>query len=44
MTSKPIQIPSVARDVLESAGVSLGMGMGTGNGYAHGQHPESYRR
>jgi hypothetical protein len=44
MTSKPIQIPSVARDVLESAGVSLPMGMGTGNGYAKWQHPDGYRR
>jgi len=44
MTSKPIQIPAVARDVLESAGVSLPMGMGTGNGYAKWQHPDGYRR
>jgi hypothetical protein len=44
-TSKPIQIPAVARDVLESAGVSLPMGMGTGNGYAGGpHHPDGYRR
>ena len=44
MTSKPIQIPAVARDVLESAGVSLPMGMGTGNGSAKWQHPDGYRR
>jgi hypothetical protein len=44
MTSKPIQIPAVARDVLESSGVSLPMGMGTGNGYAKWQHPDGYRR
>jgi hypothetical protein len=45
-TSKPIQIPAVARDVLESAGVSLpmGMGMGMGNGYAGAKHPDGYRR
>ena len=44
-TSKPIQIPAVARDVLESAGVSLPMGMGTGNGYAGApHHPDGYRR
>jgi len=34
MTSRPVQIPSIARDMLEGAGVSLGMGMvrGAGNG------------
>jgi hypothetical protein len=34
MTSKPIQVPQVARDVLESAGVSLGLG--AGRGYTNG--------
>lgn len=34
MTSKPVQIPSIARDMLESAGVGIGMGItkGYGNG------------
>jgi hypothetical protein len=37
MTSKPIQVPQVARDVLESAGVSLGLSAGRGytNGNLH---------
>lgn len=34
MTSKPIQVPAVARDVLESAGVSLGLS--NGRGYTNG--------
>jgi hypothetical protein len=35
--SRPIQIPSVARDLLEGAGLGLGMGMGAnGNGRANG--------
>jgi hypothetical protein len=41
-TSRPIQIPSIARDLLEGAGLGLGMGIGAqrqgsytnGNGYA----------
>jgi hypothetical protein len=39
MTSRPIQIPSVARDALEAAGIALPMGVygagrnGNGNGY-----------
>jgi hypothetical protein len=39
-TSRPIQIPSVARDLLEGTGLGLGMGMGMGNGkngHANGQ-------
>ena len=42
-TSRPIQIPSIARDLLEGAGLGLGMGIGTappprpnGRGYANG--------
>jgi hypothetical protein len=40
-TSRPIQIPSVARDLLEGAGLGLGMGMAAGgrgrsNGHATG--------
>jgi hypothetical protein len=37
MTSKPVQIPSIARDMLDSVGVGiggLGMGMSYNNGYA----------
>jgi hypothetical protein len=30
--TRPIQIPSIARDVLESVGVSAGHGNGNGNG------------
>jgi len=38
-TSRPIQIPSIARDLLEGAGLGLGMGIGAprqtnGSGYA----------
>ena len=40
-TSRPIQIPAVARDVLDAAGVSLGLGMpgdrDRANGHANGQ-------
>jgi hypothetical protein len=38
-TSRPIQIPSVARDLLEGAGLGgLGMGMAAnGNGRANGR-------
>ncbi len=35
MTSRPIQIPSAAKDLLESQGISLGMG---GAGRRNGQH------
>jgi hypothetical protein len=37
-TSRPIQIPSIARDLLEGTGLGLGMGLGlngNGNGYAN---------
>lgn len=41
-TSRPIQIPSIARDLLEGAGLGLGMGMppprSNGHGYTNG-HP-----
>jgi hypothetical protein len=32
--SRPIQIPSIARDLLEGAGLGMGMGMGVGTGTA----------
>jgi hypothetical protein len=43
-TSRPIQIPSVARDLLEGAGLGLGMGMAAGgNGRANGNGRPSSR-
>jgi hypothetical protein len=43
-TSKPIQIPSVARDLLDQAGVPLGMGLSYANGgrHADGGHEHLY--
>jgi hypothetical protein len=32
-TSRPVQIPQAARDLLESVGVGIPMGVGSGNGY-----------
>lgn len=41
-TSRPIQIPSIARDLLEGAGLGLGMGLGAQRGgYANG-HANGY--
>ncbi len=44
MTSKPVQIPSIARDMLESAGIgaSLPAGMGMGLGAAPGSYTNGY--
>jgi hypothetical protein len=42
-TSRPIQIPSIARDLLEGTGLGLGMGMGVGtNGHANGRGSSRY--
>lgn len=46
-TSRPIQIPSIARDLLEGAGLGLGMGMGMapsprGNGHAYANGQPAY--
>lgn len=35
-SSRPIQIPSIARDLLEGAGLGLGMGFGAGYGGGYG--------
>lgn len=35
-TSRPIQIPSIARDLLEGTGLGIGMGL-NGNGHANGR-------
>lgn len=37
-TSRPIQIPSIARDLLEGAGLSVGMGAGYGHPRANGHN------
>jgi hypothetical protein len=37
-TSRPVQIPQAARDLLESVGVGIPMSAGTGNGYGHLGH------
>jgi hypothetical protein len=39
ITGKPIQIPAVARDALESAGITLPMGMGLGLSNMPGRRP-----
>lgn len=44
-TSRPIQIPSIARDLLEGTGLGLGMGLalnGNGNGYGNGHSGSRY--
>jgi hypothetical protein len=41
-TSRPIQIPSIARDLLEGAGLGLGMGLGGQRAYAHGNGNAGY--
>jgi hypothetical protein len=44
-TSRPIQIPSIARDLLEGAGLGLGVGMGVrgnGNGHSNGRGGSRY--
>jgi hypothetical protein len=41
-TSRPIQIPSIARDLLEGAGLGLGMGMGAGNGNGRGGYSNGH--
>lgn len=43
--SRPIQIPSIARDLLEGAGLGLGMGLGNGtNGGRHAGAPAARPR
>lgn len=41
-SSRPIQIPSIARDLLEGTGLGLGMGMGYGGGQ-YGAPPQHQR-
>lgn len=41
-SSRPIQIPSIARDLLEGTGLGLGMGMGYGGGQ-YGAPPQPQR-
>ena len=41
-TSRPIQIPSIARDLLEGAGLGLGMGLGASQGGKPNGHASRY--